>query len=176
MTTKSNVSVRRATHADAALLADLGASTFYDSFAADNNPEDIAAYLAASFGVEKQTEELADPQCLFLIAEIEGDAVGFAQLRSGEPPACIKGLKPIELARIYVSQSWLGFGVGAALMRACVDEARASGRETMWLGVWERNARAQAFYRKWNFSVVGEHIFQLGSDPQTDWLMERSLK
>jgi hypothetical protein len=42
----------------------------------------------------------------------------------------------------------------------------------MWLGVWERNARAQVFYRKWDFRTVGEHLFPLGSDLQRDILME----
>ena len=60
-------------------------------------------------------------------------------------------------------------------MRACVEESRAAGHRTIWLGVWERNPRAQAFYRKWDFRVVGDHIFVLGSDPQTDLLMERPL-
>ena len=60
-------------------------------------------------------------------------------------------------------------------MRACLDEARNAGYETIWLGVWERNARAQAFYRKWNFRAVGDHIFQLGSDSQRDIVMERKV-
>lgn len=175
MIQKQNPLIRRALVADALLLAELGARTFYDSFAAENTPEDISTYLDASFGPEKQAAELAEPGVIFLIAEIDGVAVGYAQLRSGESPESISGLEPIELARIYVSQKCLGLGVGEALMRACIEEARRAGHQTMWLGVWERNVRAQAFYRKWNFSIVGEHIFQLGSDPQRDLLMERPL-
>ena len=170
-----NLLIRRALIADALLLAELGARTFYESFAAENTPEDISTYLDASFGPEKQTAELLEPGAIFLIAAIDGIPVGYAQLRSGESPECVSGSEPIELARIYVSQARLGLGVGEALMRACIDEARRAGHQTMWLGVWERNARAQGFYRKWNFSTVGEHIFQLGSDPQRDLLMERAL-
>jgi len=170
-----NLLVRRALVADALMLAELGARTFYDSFAADNNPEDISAYLKASFGPEKQAAELAEFGAIFLIAEIDGIAVGYAQLRRVETPDCVSGQEPIELARIYASQAYLGLGVGNALMRACIDESQRAGHQTMWLGVWERNMRAQGFYRKWNFSIVGEHIFQLGSDPQRDLLMERAL-
>jgi ribosomal protein S18 acetylase RimI-like enzyme len=65
--------------------------------------------------------------------------------------------------------------VGAALMQACIGEAKQRGYETLWLGVWEHNQRARAFYRRWNFQEVGTHIFQLGNDPQTDILMERNL-
>ena len=167
--------IRRAGPEDAGLLAELGARTFSETFAADNSPEDMAAYLAASFGPARQAAELADPASAFLIAEVGGRAAGYAQLHAGEPAEGVEGSKPVELVRLYVSREWLGRGVGEALMRACVDEARASGYGTIWLGVWERNGRAQAFYRKWDFRAVGEHVFRLGSDPQRDILMERAL-
>jgi len=77
---------------------------------------------------------------------------------------------------LYVAAAWHGRGVARALMAAAAAEAERRGAQTLWLGVWERNARAQAFYRKWNFRDVGEHIFQLGADRQRDILMERSLK
>jgi ribosomal protein S18 acetylase RimI-like enzyme len=170
-----DVTIRRGTLADAALLSELGARTFSETFAADNTPEDLAAYVATSFNVAQQTSELEDPGSTFLIAEVNGHAAGYAKLHDGEPEKGVEGAKPIELVRLYVSRDWLGRGVGEQLMRACIDEARQAGHETIWLGVWERNARAQAFYRKWNFRAVGEHMFQLGSDLQRDILMERSL-
>jgi diamine N-acetyltransferase len=167
--------IRRATVADAAVLAELGARTFNDTFAADNKPADMAAYLAVAFSPEQQAAELADARATFLLAEMDGSAAGYAALRAGDAPSCVTGAQAVELARLYVAQEWLGSGVGAALMRACIDEAQAAGYRTMWLGVWEHNERAQAFYRKWAFKVVGTHVFQLGSDPQTDLLMERAL-
>ena len=118
---------------------------------------------------------MADPASTFLIAEVGSVAAGYARLHADEPPKGIEGANPVELVRLYVSREWLGRGVGEALMRDCLDEARQAGHRTMWLGVWERNGRAQAFYRKWNFRAVGEHVFQLGSDPQTDILMERAV-
>lgn len=168
-------SIRRAVNSDARLLAELGARTFSETFAADNQPENMESYLAASFSQEKQAAELADNQMIFLIAEVDGVATGYAQLRAGDAPLCVSGSRPIELARIYVDKEWLGRGVGEALLRACIEEARTKGHQTMWLGVWERNKRAQAFYRKWNFQSVGEQVFQLGSDFQNDFIMERKL-
>ena len=175
MSQEVHVSIRRASSDDANLLAELGARTFQQTFAADNTAEDMAAYLALHFSVAQQTAELAHPASIFLIAEVDSHAAGYAKLHAGEPPNEIEGPKPIELVRLYVSQEWLGRGVGEVLMRACLDEARTAGHETLWLGVWERNARAQAFYRKWDFRDVGEHIFQLGADMQRDILMERAL-
>lgn len=167
--------IRRANEADAALLAELGARTFSETFAADNRPEDLASYLAESFSAARQAAELADSSSTFLIAEVGGIAAGYAKLHAGEPEKGIEGAKPVELVRLYVLQEWLGRGVGAELMSACLDEARRAGHETIWLGVWEHNARAQAFYRKWGFRAVGDHVFLLGSDPQRDILMERAV-
>jgi GNAT superfamily N-acetyltransferase len=175
MTQIPRLTIRRGTNGDAGLLSELGARTFTETFAADNSPEDLAAYLATSFNLAHQSAELEDPGSTFLIAEVDGRAAGYAMLREGEPEKGVEGANPIELVRLYVSRDWLGRGIGEQLMRACIEEARHTGHETLWLGVWERNARAQAFYRKWNFRTVGEHMFQLGSDLQRDILMERAL-
>lgn len=167
--------IRRADVTDADLLAELGARTFSDAFAADNNPEDMAAYLAASFSPAKLAEEILDTRSIHFVAEIDDEAAGYAQLYAGATPDCVTGAMPIELLRLYVVARWHGRGVSAALMRACIDEARRAGRQTLWLGVWEHNGRAQAFYRKWSFREVGEQIFQLGSDRQTDVVMAREI-
>ncbi len=169
-----NFIIRRGTVDDAELLAEIGARTFSETFAADNSPENMTAYLASSFSLEKQAEELADPHSLFLIAEAAGVAVGYAMLRAGDVEEGITGDNPVELVRLYVSRESLGSGLGAALMQACISEAKKEGNETLWLGVWEHNTRARAFYRKWNFREVGKHVFHLGDDPQTDLLMQRS--
>lgn len=174
-TQTSKVIIRRGSGPDADLLAELGARTFSETFAADNTLENMQKYLAASFNLEQQVAELAEASSVFLIAEIEGVAVGYAKLSGGEALLEVKGDKPIELVRLYVSQEWLGRGVGEALMRACIDEARTAGYQTLWLGVWEHNNRARAFYRKWEFKEVGQHVFQLGEDRQTDVLMKRDV-
>jgi GNAT superfamily N-acetyltransferase len=96
-------------------------------------------------------------------------------LGTGDTPSVITGENPIELVRLYVSNDFIGKGVGAVLMKECLEQARALGHKTIWLGVWEHNHRAQTFYRKWNFVEVGTHIFQLGDDAQTDLLMQKDL-
>jgi len=175
MTQEPNITVRRASPDDAGLLAELGASTFQETFAADNTTEDMAAYLNSAFNLRQQTAELADG-ATFFIAEVDAVTAGYTMLRAGRRAEGSEGTgTTIELVRLYVSRKWLGRGVGEALMRVCLDEATRAGYRTIWLGVWERNARAQAFYRKWKFRAVGKHVFQLGSDAQTDILMERAI-
>ncbi len=175
MTEEAQAAIRLAGPADAAVLAELGAHTFTETFAATNKPADMAAYLAAAFSPAQMAAELADPLATFFIAEVNGRAAGYAKLYAGAAEPCITGAQPVEVVRLYVAQVWFGRGVGADLMRACVAEAQRRGHRTLWLGVWEHNERAQAFYRKWEFRAVGQHIFQLGDDAQTDILMARAL-
>jgi GNAT superfamily N-acetyltransferase len=171
----ASVVVRPAAPGDAAMLADLGARAFAGAFAADNTPEDMEAYLREYFSTEAVAAEIADPNAIFLVAELGGAPAGYAKLHSGETPKCVPGPSPIELVRLYALQEWLGAGVGAALMRAALDAARARGYGSVWLGVWERNTRAIAFYSKWGFEDVGTKTFVLGSDEQTDRVMARDL-
>jgi ribosomal protein S18 acetylase RimI-like enzyme len=167
--------IRAATVADAEKLTELAARTFYDAFADMNTPQNMKAYMSKAFTVEQMTSELSDPQAKFLIAEVDGVAAGYAKLLADKVPPGVSGQNPIELSRLYVDKNYLGSGVGNDLMQACLNEARSLGHRTIYLGVWEHNYRAQAFYFRWNFRVVGNQIFQMGSDAQMDWLMEREL-
>lgn len=169
--------IRPATPADAELLAEFAERTFRDAFAADNSPEDMEAYVREAFSVERLEAELAEDTNTFLLA-FRYDAprpVGYAKLRHGVVDPSVTGPDPVDLHRLYVDQKAIGSGVGAALMRACLDTARSAGRRTLWLGVWQRNRRALAFYRKWEFETVGDHVFRLGSDDQLDFIMERPV-
>jgi ribosomal protein S18 acetylase RimI-like enzyme len=168
-------SLRRALPTDAPLLADMGARLFRAQFGADNTPEDMDAHLAASFSLAKIAAELADPAATFLLLQHESSPAGYAKLYAGAPPACVTHLDAIELARLYVETARIGQGLGAALMRACLDEARQQGYAALWLGVWQENPRAIAFYRRWGFEAVGTQEFVLGSDVQTDWVMARLI-
>ena len=167
--------LRYATAVDNTLLAEMGAQTFADSFAADNTPENMQAYLAASFSPEKQARELADPASRFLIIEQDGQAIGYARLHFGPAPAVIAARQPMEIVRFYARKEWIGMRVGAQLMQACLREAKSAGCDIVWLDVWEQNPRAIAFYRKWGFEQVGAQVFQLGDDMQNDWLMARAI-
>ncbi len=173
--TRSHAVIRRATPADAALLAALGERTFTDTFAATNTPEDLAAYLPTAFGEAIQRAELADSRNSVLLADVEAESVGYTIVSATVPDECVRGPKPMEIVRLYVRHEWHGRGVANSLMQAALDEARARGAETVWLGVWEQNGRGLAFYRRWGFVDVGTHPFTLGTDVQTDRVMARSL-
>ena len=169
--------IRTATLADAEPLAALAERTFRDTFADDNSTDDMEAYVRDSFSLDRVRAELADDVNAFLLAFVDDAArpAGYAKLRKGTTAPSVTGPDPVELQRLYVDRSAMGLGVGAALMRASLDAARAAGRRTLWLGVWERNARAISFYERWQFATVGEHVFRLGSDDQRDLIMARPV-
>jgi ribosomal protein S18 acetylase RimI-like enzyme len=171
----NDVVFRHAIAEDAEALAEFAARIYYETFAAVNTPENMQAYLATAFTLPQLQSELSDRQASFLLCEAAGKLVGYAKLLADEPPDCVTGEDPIELVRFYIDQSWHGSGLAATLMELCLSEAKQRGFRTMYLGVWEKNLRAQAFYRKWNFSRAGEHVFYMGDDPQIDWWMTRAI-
>lgn len=167
--------IRYGTTEDAKMLSELGARTFYDTFAKANTPENMDAYLKRSFSPEIQFKELSQPDIIFLIAEFEEIPIGYAQLILNSKDEAIKGTRPLEIRRIYVSQEYLGKGVGKELMQVTISEARQRGCDCIWLGVWEKNQGAIDFYKKWGFCEVGNHLFSVGDDPQNDFMMELEL-
>ena len=170
-----SVQIRRALPEDAAGLARLAARTFSDAFAADNTPDNLQLHLDRSYGVPQQSAELADPSITTLLAEVDGELAGYAQITSGAVPECVEDEAPLEIMRFYLDQAWHGRGVAQRLMSAAVEESVRRGARTLWLGVWERNLRAIAFYGKCGFVSTGSKIFCLGNDEQLDVVMVRLL-
>lgn len=173
----SEIKIRQSTPKDAEMLAELSYQTFWDAFHEhpENAPEDMADYMEKAFNVETIRAELGDKNSVFLIAEIENEPAGYAKISFGAIEDGITAEKPVELNRLYSHQKFLGKGVGARLMEECFRLAKENGCDVMWLGVWEFNPRAQRFYEKYGFRQVGKHVFQLGSDAQTDLLMQKEI-
>lgn len=169
------MNIRYGTIHDARMLSELGARTFYDTFAKDNSPENIHAYLKKSFSPEIQFNELSEPDNIFLVVESDNKPIGYAQLIMNSKDETINRIKPLEIRRIYASKEYLGKGVGKELMQATIREARRRSCDCVWLGVWEKNQRAIEFYKKWGFREVGTHLFSVGDDPQNDYVMELEL-
>ena len=160
---------------DAEALSALARDTFYETFAPSNDPGDMALHLQRAFGVPQQSAELSDPTIVTLIVENDGAPVGYAQVRAAPAPACVTGPDPTELWRFYVARGWHGRGIAQDLMLRVKEEAVGTGARTLWLGVWEKNPRARAFYLKCGFVDVGDHVFLFGTDRQTDLVMALPL-
>ena len=171
----NEIQIREATAADAELIAALSRQTFYDAFAGDNTKEDMDKFMNETFTREKLMKEVGAAGNTFLLAYDGDEAVGYVRLREATNPLLLEGGKALEVARIYVMQTSIGKGVGKALMERSIEIARQKNAGVIWLGVWENNTKAIAFYTKWGFKKFSEHVFMLGNDAQTDWLMKKLL-
>jgi ribosomal protein S18 acetylase RimI-like enzyme len=166
------VAIRRASAQDAHRLSTFARRMFHETFAAQNTSDDMDLYLSSAFNDARQLAEIEDPDGITLLAEHGGTLVGYAQLHMSDVPGCVPDRESIELVRFYVDLAHQGRGLAHTLMQAALAAA-GQRRRTVWLGVWERNARAIAFYGKWGFADVGDHVFVLGTDRQTDRIMWR---
>ena len=168
-------SIRTAQPGDAKQLALIAEATFRTTFGAMNAPAHMERHCRDSFGERIQAAEIADPARANLVVEDGGRLIGYAQLRWGEPPACVVARRAGEIQRLYVVDGWHGKGVAQSLMTTCLDTMEQRGSDAAWLGVWERNPRAISFYRKFGFVEAGEHLFSLGGDPQRDVIMVKAI-
>lgn len=168
--------IRRAELDDAPALAVLAEATFRAAFAQDNTLANMELHCAANYGPRLQLAEIQDPARETWVAELDGRLIAYVQLRFGATSPIISGERPVEIQRFYVDASHHGAGLAHQLMSHVLTRVDAAGYAALWLGVWERNARALAFYRKWGFEVVGKHTFAVGDDPQCDLLMRRDVR
>jgi ribosomal protein S18 acetylase RimI-like enzyme len=165
--------IRLATEDDAAALASFAARVFVETFGPANTEENMRAYVEKAFTPQRLLEEISGADSHVFVANNAEMIVGYARLDEHSDG---KGERPgIELVRLYVDSAYHGRGVADALMEDCLAEARRRAHVSMWLGVWEHNPRAQRFYARFGFERVGEQVFLLDDDRQTDWIMERKI-
>ena len=167
--------IRKAHRQDAELLVELGKRAFHEAFAAQTSSEDMATHLRTTFSLDDIKTQLDDKDTLYLIIDLQAEPAGYAYLYPTQPPAAIKDPIAIQLIRLYLLKKCYGLGVGNFLMQRCLDESHARGYRTVWLSSWELNGRANAFYKKLHFKVVGRQQFVVGSDVQSDFIFIRDI-
>ena len=170
---ESNTKIKIATECDSKELCKIGKKTFVETYGQQNTPENLKNYLKEKFNEKQILDEIQHLKTLFLLVEAEGETIGYAKMRQNliENP----DETSLEIERIYISKKYHGQKYGAMLMQKCIDLAIEKKFKSLWLGVWEHNPKAINFYQKWGFEIYGEHIFQLGDDAQTDFLMKKTF-
>ena len=173
----NNLHIRFATIDDAEMLAAMGWQAFDEAFGEHpmNHPDDMKMYRDEYFSVKRLKEDLKTEKIVYIIAELNGETAGYAKIQFDSREDCVDSGKTIELCRLYNIDKFIGKGVGKALMLKFLELGTENNCEIAWLGVWEFNYRAQEFYKKFGFEKCGEHIFQLGNDPQIDWVMQKKI-
>jgi ribosomal protein S18 acetylase RimI-like enzyme len=168
--------LRRLTREDLEELRDMSVETFTDTFAIYNTAGNLAHYLATAYAEPVLAAELTNPESFFYFLEVGGQTVGYLKLNIGDAQTEPMGNDSLEIQRIYIRKAFQRQGWGRVLIEATEDIARQHGKSQIWLGVWDQNHKAMAFYQKLGFELTGEsHDFFLGSDHQTDLIMQKSL-
>lgn len=166
--------IRRATPADAAVLAELGAATFVEAFGHLYTPDDLRAFLDDSHSVAAYAAVLADPgYALWIADDATGRAIGYAQAgRCGLPHADVRP-EDGELKRLYVRAGIQNAGTGRALMDAAMAWLLRDGPRTLWISVWSENPGAQRFYGRYGFAFAGEYEFIVGAQRDREFMYRR---
>ncbi len=164
------ITIRKITAADTAILSGMAKETFYKTFTGTCTEEDMQGFLTEYFNEARLAEEIGNEDNFYFFAEVDGVPAGYLQFMEDYSGFdLIKQWKALELKRIYVIDDFHGKGVAQQLMKFILEYALQQQYEVVWLGVWEHNIKAQRFYEKYGFVNSGHpHNFPIGNTPQTD--------
>ena len=167
--------LKKAEKDDLAALLDFAEHSFRVAYEAMNDPAAFQAYCAKAFTPEQFFKEFQDPRSEFWLGELEGKLVAYLKLNFDQHIASVPAGKTVQVERIYLESALQGHGLGVTLMDFVQDQAVRVQAEWIWLSVWKRNPRALKFYERCGYEICGTAIFQLGDDPQTDWVMRKRV-
>jgi len=167
--------IRHATLDDVPLLCRLGAATFRETYRAISDPREVDEYADEHFTSDRVADWFREPCARTLLAFTGDAAAGYAHLRHAKVPACVLDRKAIELRRLYLLGTAQGAGLGGAMMAALLAQAAELEARTIWLGAYDRNVRALAFYARRGFVQVGTHEFEFGGRIYADPVLTRPV-
>lgn len=170
-----NISIRKCTVEDAQQLQQIGYETFDETFREQNSPENMSAYLEKAFDLNQVQQELSNTLSQFFFVYVEDELAGYLKVNTGDAQSEQMGDDSLEIERIYVRSSFQKQGIGKYLFDKAIDIAVQHGKLAVWLGVWEKNENAIAFYRRQGFVQTGAHSFYMGDEEQTDFIMVKDL-
>lgn len=169
------ITIKAVTLEQLSLLAEISRQTFMDTFAADNSAANMQDYLEGAYGSDTLRRELQNPKSFFYFACDNKKLLAYLKLNIGTAQSEEIAQNALEIERIYVKKEYKHQGIGTLLFQKALEVAKEQEKSSVWLGVWEKNDAALNFYKKLGFEAVGEHVFQLGDDPQRDIIMQKKL-
>lgn len=157
------------------ILRELSIVTFSATYAQYNTEEDMQNYIVENFSEEKLLADVNSMHIAFYFALENNIPIGYIKVNYAPKQTDVNDVQSLELERIYVLEQHQGKKAGQFLLDAALNVAKEGGLSYLWLGVWDKNANARAFYAKNNFVPFGTHTFLLGDDEQLDILLRRDL-
>lgn len=169
------INIKKCTLEDLSRLQEISYETFNETFKEQNSPENMEACLEKAFNRKQLETELSQRSSQFYFVEIDGETAGYLKVNTDEAQTEEMGDEALEIERIYIRSPFQKQGLGKYLFNKALEVAMEQNKKKIWLGVWEKNEKAIAFYKKMGFVQTGAHSFYMGDEEQTDFIMAKIL-
>ncbi|ASN06423.1 GNAT family N-acetyltransferase [Virgibacillus necropolis] len=170
------INIKKCTIKDLRILQEICYETFDETFKDQNSPENMKTYLERAFNLKQLKKELSNISSQFFFVYYNDEVAGYLKVNTDDAQSEKKGDEALELERIYIKNKFQRHGLGKYLLDKTMEIAMKNNKKEIWLGVWEKNENAIAFYKKVGFVHTGAHSFYMGDEEQIDFIMMKTLK
>ncbi|MDO5719300.1 MAG: tRNA (guanosine(37)-N1)-methyltransferase TrmD [Actinomycetaceae bacterium] len=178
------VTIREATPADAADLAQLAAITFPDACPPEVGPDAQADHIRRNLNIDVISDWITKERYRVLVAECEGSLISYTMIElfnegdyPDDVPADAIAPAPAYVSKCYTHRDFRGSGISGAIMEAAVADARWKAHGTQFvLGTNRGNRRARDFYKRHGFRKKGRRVFWVGDVRNEDVVMVRPIE
>ncbi|RRN70588.1 GNAT family N-acetyltransferase [Peribacillus simplex] len=169
------INTKKCTLEDSRKLQEISYETFNETFKHQNTPENMNAYLEKAFNLKQLEKELSNISSQFFFVYFNNEVAGYLKVNTNDAQSEDMGAESLEIERIYIKNSFQKHGLGKNLLNKAMEIALERNKKKVWLGVWEKNENAIAFYKKLGFVQTGDHSFYMGDEEQMDFIMTKTL-
>ncbi|WP_147536205.1 GNAT family N-acetyltransferase [Bacillus marasmi] len=169
------LTIKKCTLEDLRVLQEISYETFNETFREHNTPENIDAYLEKAFNSKQLEKELSNISSEFYFVYFNQEMAGYLKINLNDAQSEDMGNESLEIERIYIKNNYQKHGLGKFLFNEALEIAKERNKKLVWLGVWEKNQNAIAFYKKMGFVQTGAHSFYMGAEEQVDYIMTKIL-
>ncbi|MFE4814661.1 GNAT family N-acetyltransferase [Peribacillus simplex] len=167
--------IKKCTFEDSRELQEISYETFNETFKHQNTPENMNAYLERAFNLKQLEKELSNISSQFYFVYFNNQVAGYLKVNTNDAQTEEMGDESLEIERIYIKNKFQKHGLGKYLLNKAMEIAMERNKKKIWLGVWEKNENAIAFYKKIGFVQTGAHSFYMGDEEQMDFIMTKTL-
>ncbi|MDK8643069.1 GNAT family N-acetyltransferase [Niallia taxi] len=169
------ITIKKCMIEDVNMLQEISYETFNETFKDQNSPENMATYLEKAFTIEQLKTELKNPSSQFFFVFVHNEIAGYLKVNTDNAQSEAIGADSLEVERIYVKSKYQKLGLGQQLFNKAIDVSHELNKKKIWLGVWEKNENAIAFYKRNGFVQTGAHSFYMGEEEQIDFIMTKTI-
>ena len=169
------INIKKCNIKDLPKLLEISYETFNETFKNQNSPENIKAYLERTFNLKQLEKELSNISSQFFFVYLNNEVAGYLKININDAQSEEMSDESLEIERIYIKRKFQKHGLGMYLLNKAIEIAMEFNKKKIWLGVWEKNENAIAFYEKMGFVQTGSHSFYMGNEEQVDFIMTKIL-